>query len=179
MSRIALVLMVLCAASACQRSKINESKWRVRGAEAIEPFKRQLKEALVAGLEQGPVQAISVCQVKAPELAEEASSSTIKVGRSSNKLRNRANAPKPWMKPFLDRYENEPDQREPAAVLIDDHTVGYVEPIFVQPLCVTCHGAQIAPDVEAKLEELYPQDQATGYAPGDFRGIFWAELKRD
>jgi hypothetical protein len=179
MSRVVLMLMVLSLAPACQRSKINEPKWRVVGAEAIEPFKNRLKQALVAGLQEGPVKAISVCQVKAPELAQEASSSTVEVGRSSNKLRNPANAPKPWMKPLLDRYANHPDQREPVAVLIDQHTVGYVEPIFVQPLCVTCHGAQIAPDVKAKLEELYPQDQATGYAPGDFRGVFWAELKRD
>ncbi|MGD8609093.1 MAG: DUF3365 domain-containing protein [Myxococcales bacterium] len=179
MSRFGVVLLLISLACACQRSKINESKWRVEGAEAIEPFKKQLKEALVTGLQEGPVQAISVCRVQAPQLAEKSSSPSVQVGRSSNKLRNPDNAPKPWMKPFLDRYENHPDQREPAAVLVDEHTVGYVEPIFVQPLCVTCHGAHIAPDVKAKLEELYPQDQATGYAPGDFRGIFWAELKRD
>lgn len=179
MWRVVVVLMLTSVTWGCQRSKINESKWRVEGAEAVEPFKKQLKEALVAGLQEGPVQAISVCRVEAPQLADKASSPSVKVGRSSNKLRNPANAPKPWMKRFLERYESDPDRREPAAVLIDEETVGYVEPIFVQPLCVTCHGTDIAPDVKAKLEELYPQDEATGYVPGDFRGIFWAELKRD
>jgi hypothetical protein len=53
-----------------------------------------------------------------------------------------------------------------------------VEPIVVQPMCVTCHGADVAPDLRAKIEELYPDDQATGYAAGDLRGIFWAELPR-
>jgi hypothetical protein len=56
--------------------------------------------------------------------------------------------------------------------------VGYVEPIYVQPLCVTCHGATLAPDLQAKIDELYPNDQATGYAAGDLRGVFWAELAR-
>ena len=82
------------------------------------------------------------------------------------------------MKPLLARYEEDPEQREPAVVLVDADTVGYVEPLFVQPLCVTCHGSALAPDLEKKLAELYPSDQATGYAAGDFRGVFWAELPR-
>jgi hypothetical protein len=179
MTRTVVTLLALCMASACERSKIDESEWKAKGAQAVEPFKTQLKEALVAGLQEGPVQAIAVCRVEAPELAQRASSPTVKIGRSSSKLRNPANAPKPWMKPLLDRYESQPDQREPAAVLIDANTVGYVEPIFVQPLCVMCHGESLAPDVRAKIEELYPSDQATGYAAGDFRGIFWAELARE
>jgi hypothetical protein len=83
------------------------------------------------------------------------------------------------MQPFLQVYETDPERREPGVVLIDDKTVGYVEPIFVQPLCVTCHGGELESDLKAKLTELYPADQATGYAAGDFRGVFWAELPRD
>jgi len=64
-------------------------------------------------------------------------------------------------------------------VIIDEQTVGYVEPIFMQPLCVTCHGQTIAPELAAKLGELYPNDQATGYVAGDLRGVFWAELARE
>jgi len=35
-----------------------------------------------------------------------------------------------------------------------------------------CHGARdkLAPGVADALKELYPQDQATGYAVGDLRG---------
>jgi hypothetical protein len=43
-------------------------------------------------------------------------------------------------------------------------------------MCLQCHGANIAPPVAAKLAELYPEDQATGFAAGDFRGLFWVEL---
>ncbi|MBW2376809.1 MAG: DUF3365 domain-containing protein [Deltaproteobacteria bacterium] len=49
----------------------------------------------------------------------------------------------------------------------------------MQPLCVTCHGAELPPDLRARLAELYPEDQATGYAAGDFRGVFWVELPRE
>ncbi|KPK16502.1 MAG: hypothetical protein AMJ62_05375 [Myxococcales bacterium SG8_38] len=179
MLRFTILLSLIFVLPACERSKIDEAKWKSAGAEAVEPFKKNLKQALVEGLAEGPVKAIAVCQVKAPELAEKASSVSFKVGRTSDKLRNPDNAPKSWMKPFLDQYVNHPDEREPAVVLIDQNTVGYVEPIFLQPLCVTCHGESLAPDLKAKLSELYPNDQATGYQAGDFRGIFWAELARN
>jgi hypothetical protein len=179
MLRAALILSLIVVLPACDRSKINEAKWKEAGAEAVLPFKKSLKQALVTGLEDGPVAAISACRVEAPNLAEAQSKGGIKVGRASQKLRNPTNAPKLWMQKFLEVYETDPERREPGVVLIDDKTVGYVEPIFIQPLCVTCHGAELAPDLQAKLGELYPDDQATGYAAGDFRGVFWVELSRE
>lgn len=170
--------LLVLALPACSKSKLNESKFKEAGAEAVQPFKKNLKQALVVGLEKGPVSAISACRMAAPQLAEEASTGGVKIGRSSLKLRNPQNAPKPWMQPLLEAYEHSPEQREPAVVAIDDATVGYVEPIFLQPLCVTCHGESLAPELKAKIDELYPEDQATGYAPGDLRGVFWAELPR-
>ena len=179
MLRAALILSIVAVLPACDRSKIDEAKWKEAGAEAVLPFKKNLKQALVAGLEDGPVEAISACRQEAPKLAEMQSRGGVKVGRASQKLRNPSNAPKPWMQPFLQVYETDPERREPGVVLIDDKTVGYVEPIFMQPLCVTCHGAELTPDLKAKLGELYPEDQATGYAAGDFRGVFWVELPRE
>lgn len=170
--------VLLLTSPACSRSKLDETKWKEAGAEAVLPFKKNLKQALVAGLEKGPVSAISACRMAAPQLADEASTAGVRVGRSSLALRNPANAPKPWVRPLLEAYEQSPDRREPIVVAIDDDTVGYVEPIFVQPLCVTCHGETLAPDLKARIDELYPEDQATGYAAGDLRGVFWAELPR-
>jgi hypothetical protein len=179
MLRAALILSLIAVLPACDRSKIDETEWKEAGAEAVLPFKKSLKQALVAGLEDGPIEAVSACRLEAPKLAEVQSRGGVKVGRASLKLRNPSNAPKSWMQPFLEVYETDPESREPGVVLIDDKTVGYVEPIFVQPLCVTCHGGELGSDLKAKLGELYPADQATGYAAGDFRGVFWAELPRD
>lgn len=179
MLRIAIVLSLLAIVPACKRSEINESKWKAAGAEAVLPFKKNLKAALVAGMEEGPVSAISACRVEAPRLAEAASMGGVRVGRASSKLRNPANAAKPWMQAIIEVYETDPERREPAVVVVDAATIGYVEPIFAQPLCVTCHGATIAPELKTKLGELYPSDQATGYEAGDLRGVFWAELPRN
>jgi hypothetical protein len=32
------------------------------------------------------------------------------------------------------------------------------------------------PDIAAKIDELYPDDEATGFSEGDFRGVFWVEF---
>ena len=179
MLRVMLILCGLAVLSACDRSKINESTYKEAGAAAVLPFKKSLKAALLAGLEEGPVAAIAACRVEAPKLAEKASSPGARVGRASRKLRNPDNAPKSWMEPLLDTYETDPESREPTVVVIDDQTVGYVEPIYVQPVCVTCHGDTMAPELAEKIKELYPEDKATGYAAGDLRGVFWAELARE
>jgi predicted Zn-dependent protease len=38
--------------------------------------------------------------------------------------------------------------------------------------CLACHGKTLAPQVAARLKELYPDDRATGYAAGEIRGAF-------
>jgi hypothetical protein len=53
---------------------------------------------------------------------------------------------------------------------------GYVEPIVMQPLCVTCHGEEIAEPLRQRIAELYPEDRATGFRVGELRGLFWVEL---
>ncbi|MDH3818425.1 MAG: hypothetical protein OES21_07415, partial [Myxococcales bacterium] len=86
MSRATLLLSLLAVLSSCDRSKIDETKWKEAGAEAVLPFKKNLKQALVAGLEDGPVEAVSVCRLEAPKLAEAQSRGGVKVGRASQKL---------------------------------------------------------------------------------------------
>ncbi len=79
------------------------------------------------------------------------------------------------MRPILDAYVASPGDREPRTVALPDDRSGYTEPILVQPLCLVCHGEALAPDVAARIEALYPQDEATGFRAGDLRGVFWVE----
>lgn len=154
----------------------NSERALARGAAALKPFKVQLKSALQVGLAEGPDAAIEVCQLRAPRIAAETSSSAVRVGRTSHKLRNPANAPAAWMKPLLAAYLADPERRDPEAVALPGGGVGYVEPIFVQPMCLACHGEELAEPVRVRLEELYPADQATGFRVGDLRGLFWVEF---
>jgi hypothetical protein len=38
--------------------------------------------------------------------------------------------------------------------------------------CLNCHGSALKPEVAAKVKELYPEDQAVGFASGQLRGAF-------
>jgi len=147
-----------------------------RGAEILAPFKRELMAALSEGMARGPENAIGACRLRAPEIAASLSRDGVRVGRTSQRLRNPSNAPPDWVAPLLDAYGEAPAERSPRVVALGDDRRGYVEPIFVQSLCLTCHGTAVPGAIAAKLAALYPEDQATGYREGDFRGLFWAEF---
>ncbi len=143
------------------------------GVDAIGAFQQALGSTLKAALADGPFEAIDACRVEAPRIAAERAAAGIAVGRTSLKLRNPANAPEPWMQPLLEAYQRG-ELDGPQAVALGERGTGVVKPIRVQPLCTTCHGATIAPDLRDHLRERYPDDRATGYGVGDFRGLFWA-----
>ena len=143
------------------------------GIDAIAAFQQALGSTLKAALADGPIPAIDACRSEAPRIAAERTAAGIAVGRTSQKLRNPGNAPEPWMQPLLDAYQRG-ELDGPHAVALGERGTGVVQPIRVQPLCTTCHGATIAPDLRDHLRERYPDDRATGYAVGDFRGLFWA-----
>ncbi len=146
------------------------------GAEVLAPFKRDLQQALREGLAKGPVEAIAACQLRAPEIARALSKDGLRVGRTSHRLRNPANTGPDWVRPLLDAYAADASDRAPRTVDLPDGRSGYVEPILVQPLCLTCHGESLAPEIATRIDDLYPTDRAVGYGIGDLRGVFWAEL---
>jgi len=150
-----------------------------RGAELLAPFKRDLQQALRAGLAEGPIEAIAACQTRAPEIAAALSRDGARVGRTSHRLRNPANVSPDWARPVLEAYLADPAARAPRAVSISPERIGYVEPIAAQPLCLTCHGSSVAPDLAREIALRYPEDEAVGFEAGDLRGIFWIEFPNE
>ena len=146
-----------------------------RGAELLAPLKNSLKQALMEGMQEGPVNAISVCKEQAPAIADSLSVDGIEIGRTSHRLRNPANVAPGWVNATLQSYLQEVGDRVPRVVSLPDNREGYVEPIVTQPLCVACHGGNLAPEVAAQIKEMYPEDAATGFEVGDLRGVFWVE----
>lgn len=147
-----------------------------RGAELLAPFKRDLQEALRLGLTKGPVHAISACRVQAPEIAKALTQDRIILGRTSHRLRNPANSSPEWVSPILAAYADNSADRAPRVVPLPGNRLGYVEPILLQALCLTCHGDVLASDVASRINELYPEDRAVGFSVGDLRGVFWIEF---
>lgn len=156
---------------------VSDDEWAARGAETLKPFKSSLQAALRAGLSKGQEHAISVCSIEAPELAKKAGAPGVTVGRATDRPRNPKNAPAPWLAPIIEGYAAEPLGAKPRVVHLENGHVVYAEPIFVQQACLMCHGVSVPEKVRYALKERYPEDKATGYKEGDFRGVFWVEFE--
>jgi hypothetical protein len=151
-----------------------------RARQAIKALGGALKKELMQAMARGPDRAIDVCRVKAPQIARQLSTGGLEIGRTSHRLRNPNNTPRPWVRPLLDAMREV--KPEPGSVrtveLRGGKALGVVQPIFTQPLCLTCHGKQLAPPIAAAIKRAYPGDRATGFAAGDLRGLFWVEVQR-
>lgn len=158
--------------TAVQATEITSAPAQQQGSALLMPFKKQLKSALVTGMQQGPDQAVAACNEQAPTIAQSLSIDGVSVGRSSHRLRNDNNAPTPWLAPILDEYVNNPNLK-PKTLALTNGLNAYVEPIVMQPMCATCHGESIAPAIAERIHTLYPKDQATGFKAGELRGVFW------
>ena len=150
-----------------------------KGAKLLQPFQQQLQSALQEGMREGPVEAIRVCQLQAPEIVERVTPGDIMMGRTSHRVRNPDNAPLEWQEEILAHYLDNPGNFEPMQKRIDDTRVAHAQPIRTEGLCLSCHGTDLDEDVQGKLDELYPEDEATGFSEGDFRGIFWVTMPDD
>jgi len=150
--------------------------------ETVQEFMQTLKKELQAGMQDGgPVNAVSVCNLTAPAIASTYSARYgWDVGRTSLKLRNPANAPDAWERSVLESFEErkrageDPAKMEYYEVIHEDgiSELRYMKAIPTAGLCLACHGEQLDTVVKARLETLYPDDQALGYRVGDIRGAF-------
>ena len=179
---LALVVVALgLSGTGCQSGSEAVSQAEMdRAQQTLTPFKEELVDALMGTLQDAsPGEAIHVCREKAPEIAARLSVNGVRMGRTSHKTRNPANAPESWVEPLLAAYLETPTNTKPRAVYIDDSTLGYVEPIYVMSFCLSCHGPSLEPELAEQIQEVYPDDQATGFKADDLRGLFWVTLPRD
>ena len=137
----------------------------------------QLKAALQSG---GPVSALHVCQQAAEPLTEASSADFegVIVRRTTLRPRNPKNAPDEIDRAVLESLMSSEEQD----ILIEWTAEGarYYQPLLIQEICLTCHGDPntFPPDLAATLADLYPDDQATGYALGDLRGVIRVDIPR-
>ena len=171
-----LILVPLLLFMGCSGQRFDEAVWSEKGSAIIGDFKRQMSGALQNSMRDGASAGIEVCRDLAPEIAAAFTNDTREVGRTSQRLRNPDNAPREWIKPLLDEYAAADEPLTARALPLENGHIGYVEPIYVMSVCLKCHGSQIDSTISHRLAELYPQDQAKGYASGDFRGLFWVEF---
>lgn len=183
-----LSIALLCAAPVSMvMANQNDLQERVAASKGVVKefmgeLQGELGKAMKAG---GPIQAIEVCNKVAPSIAKAQSEKHgWEVGRTSLKLRNPANAPDEWEAMVLKKFEERAAAGENPADMAHFEVVEhngaksfrFMKAIGMPPLdkapCLKCHGENIDANLAAKLDELYPDDQARGYKPGMIRGAF-------
>jgi hypothetical protein len=141
-------------------------------------LKAELQAALKAG---GPMNGLAVCNQNAVDIAEATSKDLhLSIGRTSLKVRNPNNAADAWERATLTQFEARKAGGEPIAGLehyeVTDSqgqlTFRYMKAIPTAKVCLACHGDTLVPELETRLDELYPEDQARGFKEGDIRGAF-------
>lgn len=177
------ISLALFAVTPSQAGNTDQKKLKQDAASIVKRFggslKPELKKAIQSG---GPAHAISVCSEKAPAIAKQLSAETgWNVKRVSLKARNQNSAiPDDWERKALQQF----DKRQAAGESADSMAIAeivngkfrFMKAQGVEPVCLSCHAAEVKPEVEAALQDKYPQDKARGYSLGQIRGAFSLSL---
>lgn len=188
------VLVVLAAWSTCAQTAQERPTYRAADVPPqLQAAQREadliiitLQSALLAELHRkvaaaGPAMALASCHIAGTAVALQLSRRGIDAGRTSARLRDPANAPRPWAAAIVARYADQPTATVDGFVVDLGSRVGVLRPVREQAICLSCHGpvSSLRADVRARLAERYPADRATGFREGDIHGWFWVELPRN
>ncbi|GAB2680201.1 Tll0287-like domain-containing protein [Aliiglaciecola aliphaticivorans] len=140
-------------------------------------FGNQLKTALLDAIASGGFEnAVDVCQQQAPQIASELSTKGWKLSRTSLKTRNPLNLPNEWQKPVLLNFEQQAKNGQPIDKLVYSEIVNgqfrMMKAIPTGQLCIACHGSNVSPKLQDKIDQHYPQDAAINFSLNDIRGAF-------
>jgi uncharacterized protein DUF3365 len=129
----------------------------------------------------GPVLAIKSCHIDATRVSQRVGREEgLAAGRTSHRLRNPTNAPRPWASPIVKANAGRRVQEvEGFAVDLGDK-VGVMRPMAHRPQCGSCHGRpdKFSTAIRAELKERYPVDAAVGFEEGEIRGWYWVEVPK-
>ena len=139
---------------------------------------RELNDALSRG---GPGTAIAFCHLDATVVAQRlARTDGIAAGRTSDRLRNPSNLPRPWAAPLVQAHAGKQARSVDGFAVDLGDKVGVLRPIAERALCAGCHGPAdaLSPAVRSVLADRYPADRAVGFKEGEIRGWFWVEMPK-
>lgn len=183
MRRAALPLLFGLSLGACAPNELAPDKPVMAGeAEArseilADRFQKELLSALTAAMvAEGPQGAIGVCSSIAPAIAVQLSEeSGASVRRTALRIRNPAAKADATEQRVMEGWTAAPvdeNGRPKRWTAEESGEYRYMRAIPTMPMCLACHGENIAPEVSAAIRAHYPEDQATGFAPGQLRGAF-------
>ena len=193
LARGLLALLLTLTAAACGGSEDDEVSPEIEaavfelGSSASQALMGTLVTQLTGAMQEGgAAHAVDFCSTSAIELtAGVAQEQGLDVKRTSMKYRNPANAPDEDETEALRYYESALAETGvlpgPLVRKAGRDEYRFYRPLVVAAPCLGCHGStgEIDPTVQAILVERYPDDLATGYAAGDFRGVIRVSVPAD
>lgn len=180
-SIVGLAALALAAGISCVRGP-DDRELLSAARKTTDVFAAQLKAALTSALsDSGVVGAVEICSEMAPRIAGANSACGFEIKRTSLRFRNPQNAPDQFESGVLLRLEeNFPLQDEFYSWSDADRkrVFRYLKSIKIVPLCQNCHGDPAGFDsaLVTSIAARYPDDKATGYKNGDFRGAFSVKI---
>lgn len=177
---IIFFLLVSCRSEEKKEQKAFVKAYEETGKEIVKATFETVRANLQAAIQEGgPSNAIVYCNVSALPLTDSlAKNFDVKIKRSSHKLRNPENAPDALEEYMIGLYQDLKKMKkpmEPKAMLAKNGDVRFFAPIMIKAECMNCHGnvgKEITEETYKIIQNNYPDDQATGFAVGDFRGIW-------
>jgi hypothetical protein len=179
-----VVLLVLggCGGQkADNRASFDEEQAIAGGEKVIAAFQGALKQELMTAMaDGGPENAIAVCHIMAPQIADSFSAMPgIHIQRVSLRQRNIGFSPDSFETAVLEKFagDNAVEPESFGELTFDSAGVRhfrYMKEIKTGGMCLRCHGdpAEFSPGLKAALAQYYPDDPAVGYTLGQSRGAF-------
>lgn len=179
MKPLSIILTALLGAAFCSSEpKLTREEMKREAVQTFQKMQEQLFQELSTAMKEGgPVNAIGTCKTVSPEMESALSTDTMKISRVSDKPRNENHMADPEVLEQMAKWKNKLDSGEKiqAAVIETEDSVRILSPIRIaNETCLKCHGSNLSADVQAALDDNYPNDLATGYSMGELRGAFQA-----
>ncbi|GAB4332400.1 MAG: DUF3365 domain-containing protein [Bacteroidales bacterium] len=192
------LLLTLITVNSCSTRKTGSDQLApeteqhvIRKGKAIASgFVKTLKEVVKTTIDTAGVEAaITTCNKLALPLTDRVAGLAgegITISRITDKPRNPVNKASDNDLPILEQFRNQwnNDSLPPSPVVTFDVNNGdtlyhYYQPMKMEALCLLCHGTTetLAPGITQVIDSLYPEDQATGYHTGDFRGAIRIDIE--
>ena len=157
------------------------------GIKYIKMLGGTLKSQLKTQLQTDPsgLSAIGFCTAEAQLITNEVNAQLpdyAKVRRTSLRTRNSINKPDTKDIEVMTKIEESIQDKTATAMMITKvdtkEATCYYKPLVAEAACLKCHGENISPEIQAVIQTYYPDENASHYSLGSFRGVIVAEIKK-
>jgi len=183
MKYLSILLISIIVFTSCRKEeKLSEkeiAQYIAKGKEIGKATVHELGSNLMKHMKSGgPKEAIPFCNTNANELTNKiANKYNVTIKRTSHKIRNENNSPNEIELKILNQYLSQiskEEQLKPKVLKDANGKVHFYAPMKIEKKCLACHGEvgkQVSQETNTLIKSLYPNDKATGFKDGAFRGV--------